>query len=245
MDEEKMDNWRQFQGTELGGLMSQLYGSQKPKINYPKPKRRNSDSNTSATFIPAGAKIGSSDPRSISKTKVHVAVPKRKQSSSSLIPLIECIPKRRSESVIKKEIDDIKTREMYYRPAHVKPVSTESEKNRLSELCEYKGGKALPAALIAPIRETPTEILTRKKEIERIENIRNNRTGLNQMHTSIKKTRELSHKEQLAEQIANEIDERRQYLVTMKDAGLLPEEEIRISNEIRKRIQELSRLELE
>jgi hypothetical protein len=36
-EEEPMENWKQFHGTELGGLLGKIYGNDnKPLINYPK-----------------------------------------------------------------------------------------------------------------------------------------------------------------------------------------------------------------
>eukprot|EP01041_Mallomonas_annulata_P003192 gene3192-6301_t len=245
MSEEKMENWKQFHGTELGGLMNQLYGGEKPKINYPKPKKRESNSLPSEPFIPGGARSNSTDPRMSTKRDVHVAVPKLGGKGTTYIPppMIECIPKRRSETSIKRELDDMKMREMHYRPAHIKPVSIDSEKERFSQVCEYKGGKALPAELIAPARETPLELMERKNEKERIERVRMKRSGGGEARGGVA-TDALSHNEQLKQQIASEIDERREYLTDMlKMGGISSADESRISNEIRVRIQELTRLE--
>eukprot|EP00607_Mallomonas_marina_P000629 CAMPEP_0182428408 /NCGR_PEP_ID=MMETSP1167-20130531/22911_1 /TAXON_ID=2988 /ORGANISM="Mallomonas Sp, Strain CCMP3275" /LENGTH=249 /DNA_ID=CAMNT_0024611311 /DNA_START=185 /DNA_END=931 /DNA_ORIENTATION=- len=246
-DEGKNDNWRQFNGTELGGLMNQLYGNDRPKINYPKPKKKETPALPTGPFI-AGNNPTASDPRKASKQNVKVAVPKPSSGGSyRRFSEVECIPKRKSESVIKQEIDDIKMREMYYRPAYSKPISTESEKNRLSQVCEYKGGKALPAELIAPSRDTPEELLQKKKENERLEQIRQKRLGNKSNSSSYTvgyRRKELSPKEQLAQQISLEIDERREYMQEMLKIGSLhAAEEAKLTAEIKSRIQEITRLE--
>ena len=137
MDEDSTnDNWRQFQGTELGSLMSQLYAGNKPKINYPKPKARKSlDTQPQGNFIVA--KVGATDPRKATKTDADIAIPAFGRKSSHAEPrfhAVDAIPRRRNEAAIKSEMDDIKMRQAYYRPAHTQAVSSESEKQRLSEI---------------------------------------------------------------------------------------------------------------
>ena len=69
-DEEKMDNWKQFHGTELGGLMSKIYGNEgRPKINYPKPKVRKPAA-PKERFLPCGGKPDAQDPRKSTKRDV-------------------------------------------------------------------------------------------------------------------------------------------------------------------------------
>lgn len=52
-DYERLENWKQFQGTELGGLLKSIYGQQRPKVNLPKPRTKSMP--LPSTFIPGGA----------------------------------------------------------------------------------------------------------------------------------------------------------------------------------------------
>ena len=243
---ENSENWRQFQGTELGNLMSSLYGGEKPKIQYPKPKlRKNPSDSVPEKFIPAGARSTATDPRMSTRRSVNIAVPKpaSQKSSAPKIAPIDYIPKRKPEIAIKRELDDMKMRDMHYRPAHTKAVSTEYEKDRFSQVCEYKGGKALPQELIAPARDTPFELLEKKKESDRIAKVRMKRAGISEESLKHRESPALSYKEQLAQQIASEIDDRRQHLTDMLKIGLSAAEEARMTAEIRRRITELSALD--
>jgi hypothetical protein len=53
---EKLENWKQFQGTELGGLLKSIYGQQRPKVLLPKPK--GGAKPLPAYMIPAGGLNG-------------------------------------------------------------------------------------------------------------------------------------------------------------------------------------------
>ena len=131
-------------------------------------------------------------------------------------------------------------RQLHCRSAYMKPISTEDEKERLSQMCEYKGGKALPAELIAPPRDTPLEMQQKKKEKDRLAAIQMKRSG------AVHQTRQavpLSATEQLAEQLSSEIDERRQHLEEMYVPGLSPADEVRIKAEIFIRVAELQKLD--
>lgn len=67
---DRMDNWKQFQGTELGGLLGRIYSNDRPKISYPKPKVKPQEPR--AGFIPGGSKAGADDPRKSTRRKVCV-----------------------------------------------------------------------------------------------------------------------------------------------------------------------------
>ena len=90
--EEEMNNWKQFQGTELGSLMSSIYGNQnRPKINYPKPKTKPmTKEQMEKGFHYAGSKPGASDPRKVTRTNVKVNVP-IPATAGSKIPAIESV----------------------------------------------------------------------------------------------------------------------------------------------------------
>ena len=229
------EHWRQFQGTELGSLMSQLYGNQnKPKINYPKP--RTTPSLPQKEFIPGGSKLDANDPRKSTRRSVSLTVPKVAIRVTESIKPIDVIPRRRHAEKIKEELDDIVMRNTCYRPAHVKPSSTEYEKERLNQIFSFKGGKALPEELTNPVRETPMELSAKKKEAERIAAIRERR-GISQ---KVVAATVLSNSEQFADQIVQEINDRRQYIEEMRSMGALkPAIEAALKAEIASKLNEL------
>ena len=63
---------------------------------------------------------------------VQVAVPSvgRGGGGGRNYSKVDFIPHRRSEHSSKAEIDDIVMRQQHFRPAHVKAVSTEAEKDK-------------------------------------------------------------------------------------------------------------------
>ena len=113
------ENWKQFQGTELGSLLGSIYGSKKVSINYPKIKTQKSTvSLEDSTWRPTINKPDSRDPRKATRTNVDISVPKMKGGASQQsLALIDCIPKRKNEQNIKNEIDEIKYRQALYRPS--------------------------------------------------------------------------------------------------------------------------------
>lgn len=243
---ETSENWKQFQGTELGSLMSQIYGgTNKPAINYPKPKTKAFKPEKS--YLPLGNNADSSDPRKSTKREVKLNVPKlggQKHTEAEDILPIQVIPRRKAESVIMKELDDIRMRQEKYRPAYVQPISSDKEKDRLSQIFTYKGGKCLPSELVNPISEAPFEIKIRQDEAERVDKLRAKR-GLPPKHSSYSSASKMSSSEVLAEQISKEINERREYIESMTKLGLLStSEEHKIKSEITQRIKELQNLDV-
>jgi hypothetical protein len=242
-----MENWKQFHGTELGSLLGSIYGSQSNvKINYPKPKQQRTPSEKKL-FIPGGASSESSDPRKVTRRAANVVVPKptgrtaRDDEFSSLKP-VDLIPKRRSAEHIKSEMEDIKLKQERYRPAHVKPISSESEKEKLSQIFTFKGGKALPEEMTHPVGETPLELQQRRKEKERIDAIREKR-GLSVIGKQNSAPAILSVNEQLAQQVSREIEERTTYLHEMKGlGGLSAAKERQVRQEIQSKVYELQKL---
>lgn len=247
--DDKMDNWKQFQGTELGGLMARLYGSQNSaKINYPKPKTK--EFKPKDGFRPVCNRPDAEDPRKTTKVTAAVAVPRlsgRKASSDNIDDVslsVRYISKRKSESVIRKELDEIQMRQEHYRPAYVQPISSEQEKDRLNQIFSYKGGKCLPDELTNPVAEAPFEVAQRQKERARIDEIKIRRglAVVNSSKSIIPK--KLDPQEQLLEQITAEINERREYLDDLKSCGgVSKREESRILMEISQRVRELEKLE--
>ena len=220
---EPMENWKQFQGTELGGLMSQLYGNQnRPKINYPKPKV--APKPLPSDFRCLGSKVDAVDPRKVTRRVVNVSVPKvggglksnddYDQHSSRHVDMI---PKRKNMDKIKEEMDDIVMRNNYYRPAYTQPISSDSEKDKLNQIFTFKGGKGLPEELTHPVGKAPFELEAIRKEKERVNLIREKRGFVKQKPIT---STPLSENEQLAQQISHEIDERRSYLQEMKEIGI-------------------------
>ena len=252
-EEESMENWKQFQGTELGSLLGSIYGSQRPQINYPKPKLSKANSLPKKEFIPGGAKMDAVDPRKATRKDVHVNVPKTTGRSGSFYDLtidsnqslkpIDVIPRRKAANAIQSEIDDIKMRQEHYRPANSRNISNDYEKERLSQIFSFKGGKGLPEELTMPVGETPMERQQRMKEKERIETIRIKR-GLAVLPTTAMSTStRISANEQLAQQITEEINDRTKYIEEMRALkSLNPEVERKLKLEISCKVNELSKL---
>jgi hypothetical protein len=251
----EMNNWRQFQGTELGSLMSQLYGNKnKPKINYPKPQSKGSLV-PSKKFIPGGAKIDAEDPRKVTRRPVNIAVPTRFKEPTEALNPIDIINRRKSADTIKLEIDDIKMRQSHYRPAYVQPISGDAEKERLNQIFTFKGGKGLPQELTHPEGEMPLEVAARRKEEERMDAVRQKK-GLGpsaatlrsmkssaQSYNGARGRASMSVNEQLADQVSREIEERRQHLAEMRELGMIkPDKERALVNEIARKVEELKEL---
>jgi hypothetical protein len=253
-EDEPMENWKQFQGTELGSLLGSIYGSKSAiKINYPKVKANSSSNLEKKDFIPGGAKLDASDPRKITRKSVNLKVPKpvgRNNSGVNLdgsdengYKLIDIIPKRRSADVIKNEIEDIRMRQEKYRPAHVQAYSSDREKDRLNQIFTFKGGKGLPEELTHPVGEAPFETQQRQKEKERLDSIRMKR-GL--MVVNQPSEPRLSVNEQMAQHISREIEERTQHYEEMKKiGGISAEQDRRMRQEIAIKVDELKRINLD
>lgn len=236
-----MDNWKQFQGTELGSLLGSIYGNQnRPKINYPKPKQR--APMEKKDFIPAGAKLEAVDPRKATRKCISIAVPKlsgRNELEVENIKPIDVIPRRKNLGAIQFELDDIRMRQEHYRPAHVRPIHSEPEKDRLSQIFTHKGGKGLPEGLTLPVSEAPFEVEERNREKERWDNIRKKRGQLIIPAPKVA----ISQDELLARQIQAEIEERTQYIEEMRQLNALrPAQERTLMRELQQRVDELNRL---
>lgn len=232
------ENWKQFQGTELGSLLSSIYGN-KPKVNYPTLKTTKQPLPAKG-FIPGGAKATASDPRQATKRPVAVSVPKlgRDHAEENRPKPVDCIARRRNAEAIKAELDEIKLRQEHYRPAFVKPVSSDLEKERFRQICTYKGGKGLPEGFTLPVGEMPLEVQERAKERKRLEEIRMRR-GVAPSRTS---PAVLSVEEQLEEQLASEIESLREHIAEMQNIGISSGEERRLKLQLSNKVNELSRL---
>jgi Uncharacterised protein family (UPF0193) len=234
-------HWQQFRGTELGGLLTSLYGRPTPEINYPKPKQKAFQ--PSGKFLGAGTKVGARDPRQATRRDVAIVIPKPTGGSQVQRPAaVDCIARRRQADTIKAELDDIAMRISHYRPANTRAVD-EREKERFAQICTYKGGKALPEGLVLPVGDAPFELAQKRAEQERLAKVRAKRFP-NSVPIS-HPTQPLTPSEQLKEQIAAEINERREHLAEMRELGIKPQDERRIKQEIASRVSELERLERE
>ena len=194
------------------------------------------------TFIPGGAKASAVDPRKTTKRDVQIAIPRvsGKIAAAGSLSLIDVIPRRKHENVIRKEIDDIRMRQEMYRPAHTHAVSSEAEKERLNQIFQYKGGKGLPDELTLPAGMAPFEVAERKREQDRIAQVREKRFPTKPAAAAPR----LTPAESLEQQIVSEINERREHLESMRDLGALqPTEERRLKGEISQRLNELRRMQ--
>ena len=135
-----LENWKKFNGTEIGSYLSKIYGK-KSNINYPTTSNSNTKQTTS--FQPNQPFKNSGKVEHVIKSRTNeknlVPLPKRKVKEIKLIAAVDLIPKRKNESNITNEINNIKLQQQYYRPAYPKALSTDEEKDRLNQICRYKG----------------------------------------------------------------------------------------------------------
>jgi hypothetical protein len=254
------ENWKQFRGTELGSMLSGIYGNQRPQINYPQPKKKAFDP-AKQKFLPVNAKVNSGqwqDPRKTTRreTSGKVSVPTGFKGAGyqreNYAP-IDFIVARKGYSEIKKEIDVTKERSRAYRPPINNFKIGEDEKERYSQVCAYKGGKGMIEAGTHISRDqTPYEVAQQRKRIDQESAFRASRKlGLSARSTNRAAAlapvapKQLSDKEQMADQIAAEINERADYLEEMEALGDLSKaEKKRLQGEIRTRTIELESMQL-
>ena len=232
------ENWQQFRGSELGGLLANIYGTPKVEINYPKLSKKKFE--PTAPYTSSGAKVHEPSGR-----KAVVAVPRVglvRSNSRPSIAAVDCIARRKQESVIKSELDVIRMRQDHYRPAHKQSIG-ENEKERLHQICQYKGGKILPEHLSYPISDTPMEIASTKKRLEQnrmVVDRKNPGRAIGPSQTSVST---LSDHEQMKDQVASEINERMTHLDSMRGMGLTAADANRIRSEISQRVCELKKMD--
>lgn len=241
-----MDNWKQFQGTELGSVLSKLYGNNSSsKINYPKPKSKVPFDSSKEIFRPVNSKPNATDPRKTTRKQVDLIVPKCNGSSNNEnFHPVDYLMKRRNKSVIDVEIDDMKMRDRHYRPAHFKAISSDYEKEKLSQIFSCKGGKALPDELTNPVGDAPYELQERRQQAERMSNIRRSKGLKVDNGNTIIPAKTFSSNELLAQQIKDEINDRTEYLTNMRmmKGSIAKHDEARVKNEIKIRMHELDSL---
>jgi len=236
MDEEPA-NWQQFRGTELGTLLTSLYGNPRPAISYPKPKTK--------SFAPTGRFSSSGTlPVPATKKNVTVAVPKPTGGSApserARPAPVDLIARRKGAGAIKAEMDEIQMRQAHYRGPLMREIG-DREKDRFAQICAFKGGKALPEELTCPAGEAPFELADRRRERDRVQQVMMRRNPAK--YAPAPAAPVLSDAEQLKEQIASEINERRQYLEEMRSLKLKVADEATLRGEIAQRVAELQKLE--
>lgn len=239
--------WRQFHGTELGGLLSTIYGGQRKQIRYPTPKRNPFDP-SAVKFRPVNSTLQASDPTKTTRRSIEVAVPRNfgKTESKENLLAVNAIPSRRSEDVIRAELEEINMRQRNYRPAYVQPRG-DLEKERLAQICMYKGGKGLPVVL--PVGETPMEMAAKRsmqqkndafllqRRIARGDQRAIETAGKSQSQSSPRQR--MSTEDKLADQIRREIEERSDHLEQMRAIGISAREDARLQSDISRRIEEM------
>lgn len=249
---EREDNWKQFLGSELGSVLSGIYGNQRPKINYPAPKKKTFDP-SKTRFLPVNANVnkGATDPRKTTRRNVsHLPVPQFKNKGSRYkFSAMDLVPKRRGADEIRNELDEIDMRMRHYRPAVPKLQINENEKERYSQICAYKGGKGFIKECSDPVRDiAPFEYEQIRLQKERENTFRKSRNLSIKENVPVQRTSaKLSDSEALAEQIALEIDERCAHLEEMDRMGspdaVSKADRTRIKREIDSRVKELKSLE--
>jgi len=251
----EQNNWQQFRGTELGSVLAGIYGN-KPKINYPKPKQSKSTFNpNNQKFQPVNAKVvhGASDPKRATRrdTSGILVVPQgfngghQRQSYHS----IQFTAKRKAAAEIKEEMDVAKERNRAYRPAPRGRMMDETEKDRFTQICTFKGGKGLMDGIVPEAQTAPFELAAIKRQKDMESRFRSTRKGLS---ARVERSPNIPHqaapyngKEQLASQIQQEIDERCDYLEEMQGMGAINKKDTaQVRDEIKTRTLELVSLGL-
>ena len=246
------ENWRQFQGTELGGLLSSIYGgARRGMVKYPVLKKSTAEFDPAAAkFRPVNSTLQTTDPTKATRRSVRVAVPRPSggESKENLSLQVSSLPTRRSEEVIRAELDEITMRQRAYRPAYHAPKG-EEEKERLAQICMYKGGKGLPVVL--PVGETPMELAARNAQQKKNDVfVQQRRLARGDERASaaamqVLRSPRMSVEERMAQQISREIDERCAHLEEMRDIGISKAEEKAIIADINARAAELGGLRID
>lgn len=163
--------WDAFDtSTEAGRLLKRLYGASAghPNIEYPKLNLGRTNANDSKIFIPAGAKVGATDPRAATRRTAVIKVPRRPRASPE-VHAIDRVQHRRNKEAINQAIVDTRMRSNAYRPPATRAVSTLAEKARVQEKFQYGGGKALPEEMIHWKGPLPSQLRRDALERERVE----------------------------------------------------------------------------
>ncbi len=219
-------DWKVFRrDTKAGRLLSRLYGTTENNslgINYPKLKAKKNDNlehRSPWNNAPSATKLShllekQKRASSIKVPKVGKTYNEKQQQQHTHKQLtIHAVPKRRTESVCKKIVLDTKALNQSYRPPY--QISGEKDKEKLLNEFEREGGKCLPTELTAQ---------PQKKDTKRVDPT---------------KPRGVSVKASIANQIALEIKERRDFQNEMELNCAGDETREAVVEDISKRLREL------
>ncbi|CAM9838306.1 unnamed protein product, partial [Hapterophycus canaliculatus] len=189
------------------------------------------------------------------KPDKHVRVPKFRRVTKSAerpAPIDSvAVMRRKRAGRIQQEQAAARERIEHYRPPYIKEVG-EGEKFRLAEKFEFGGGKALPEEMTGPVMPIPSEARWKAAEEKRIAGVIRRRNGLPDIDDGDLYSGEgggparggASAATTMFDQVANEIEERQNFLLEAKESGapLDRESEARIMGEISLRMGELKQL---
>ncbi|GMH78746.1 hypothetical protein TrLO_g1467 [Triparma laevis f. longispina] len=242
------ENWKNFEkGSEAGRLMAKLYGgAYKPQISYPTLKTKKAVNN--GAWQPSNK--GNAVVSKFDKKKANkVAAPKFRQTSNYTFAPVDFIPKKRNADACQTMIVDAEMRQSAYRPPHMNAFSGDDEKQRLSEVFTHKGGKALPKDLTHPVGPAPYEVRQRQAEQQRVLEAKAARRtrlngGVDPLYVEpAAAAPERSAKDQLFDQIYDEIKDRRAYQEEMELAGAGKANRQKVAAEISSRLSKLSSID--
>jgi len=121
-----------------------------------------------------------------------------------------------------------------------KLYSTDREKDRLAEKCQYGGGKGLPNEMLHPAGPLPSDLRAEAAERARVAKEWRKRRGEPEPVPGAPPPKPDLRTERV-ELITNEISDRQQFLEGMRAAGLQNETTRRVEHEIACRKHELER----
>ena len=242
--------WKAFDtSSEAGRLLRQIYGSKGPPVNIPLPRKSKTSKVPTDGWRPVSNKPTAVDPRTATRSfakERQVDVPQPVRPRGKKYSAIDFVERKRTNTVIGHEINDMKMRQEAYRPAHVRPQG-EAEKVRLGEINAFRGGKGLPEEMTAVKMEVlPSEQIARAKEADRLDRVRRRRAGLPEYGSDAPSkpgSRAGSGMGALAGQLVEEIEERRAHLAEMEELGMISGNERTIAGEIKQRLTELKRID--
>ncbi|KAJ8600526.1 hypothetical protein CTAYLR_009219 [Chrysophaeum taylorii] len=231
--------WEAFDtSTEAGRMLKRLYGAGHPNIEYPQVLGKKKAAHR--PFIPGGAKLDASDPRT-ARPKVAVKVPHRARDHPE-VHAIDRVQRRKHKPAIDDTLDATRVRARGYRPPATRPVSTMDEKMRFQERCQFGGGKALPDELLHPSGPLPSEARRLAAERARVEDASRRRRGEPPPPPQNTSAPPSDVKTQLVEAINNEIAERRAFVEKMVTLGHGRTDAVRdVERQISIRTRELQR----
>lgn len=242
-----MNEWRAFRhDTEAGRLLARLYGvdnrSNTTNISYPTLKAKQNPNNQQplrhdAQWRSVGAPHtrDPTDKRYDRAKAAKVPVPKfgRNKIDSARSSAVDRIPHRRSARSCSNEVANGRKQSGAYRPPRQNDIYSEAEKEKLSEINTYRGGKILPADLTHPVAPLPSEIEKRQREADRL---RKSQSQMDEPHAS-------QSSSTLFDQILNEINERRAWQSEMEVIGEGGKSRQKTVEEISARVKELHRID--